>query len=392
MNHKLLFSFLSAICLISLTILPADAKSRSFVKEYVYEAGESDSKLTCRTIALEQVKRLLLDELGTFIVSNSEVVNYQVTKDQVVKYSSGIVMTAIISEKWDGQKYTLKAKVTADPDEVVKSINLLRKDREKTAEIQELHAETAAAMQEIELLKKELASTKMDKQKQDRYLKSVNKLLIEGKIEEGVNLSRQHKYKEAIKPFTDVLTYNPDHYKTLNMRGFAYYKLKKYDTAVKDFDAAIRIKPSYLRPYINKGWTAFDQGRFEDALALFEQTLAYDPEYARGYNSRGFYYFKKGNFGKAKPDFDKAIALNPQYAAAYLDRGRCYYERKEYNNALNDYNKGLEIDPRNAIGYYGRGNTYSKLKQKDKAVADYKIAAELGYGKAEKKLAVQGKK
>jgi hypothetical protein len=50
----------------------AYAKSVTFQREYTYQASEADSKLTCRAIALAQVKRLLL-----------EVKNYQLTKDEI---------------------------------------------------------------------------------------------------------------------------------------------------------------------------------------------------------------------------------------------------------------------------------------------------------------------
>jgi len=36
-----------------------------------------------------------------------------------------------LDERWDGKTYWLKARVAADPDEVAKSLDSLRKDREK---------------------------------------------------------------------------------------------------------------------------------------------------------------------------------------------------------------------------------------------------------------------
>ena len=113
MKNTFWFSLSCTLFFINLMTPTVYAKPESFVKEYTYEAGESDSKLTCRTIALEQVKRLLLEELGTYLISNTEVLNSQLTKDQIVTYTSGVVMTVIINEKWDGQKYALKAKITA---------------------------------------------------------------------------------------------------------------------------------------------------------------------------------------------------------------------------------------------------------------------------------------
>ena len=73
------------ICLlVSLVNVPSVyAKVMTFTKEYTYQASEADSKLTCRAIALEQVKRLLLEQLGTYLESQSEVKNFQLTKDQI---------------------------------------------------------------------------------------------------------------------------------------------------------------------------------------------------------------------------------------------------------------------------------------------------------------------
>jgi|GEM_PF-4597238 hypothetical protein len=44
---------------------PTHAELKTFIKEYTYQASEADSKQTCRTLALEQVKRLLLEKTGT---------------------------------------------------------------------------------------------------------------------------------------------------------------------------------------------------------------------------------------------------------------------------------------------------------------------------------------
>lgn len=69
----------------------AFAKMVTFEKEYTYQASEIDSKVSCRAIALEQVKRLLLEELGTYVESNTEVKDFQLTKDQITTLTAGLV-------------------------------------------------------------------------------------------------------------------------------------------------------------------------------------------------------------------------------------------------------------------------------------------------------------
>lgn len=41
--------------------------AKTYIREYTYKASEADSKLSSRTIALDQVKVLLLQEIGTHI-------------------------------------------------------------------------------------------------------------------------------------------------------------------------------------------------------------------------------------------------------------------------------------------------------------------------------------
>ena len=387
MKYKLII--LICLTMSVFTSATAFAKPESFVKEYVYEAGESDSKLTCRTIALEQVKRLLLEELGTYLISNTEVLNSQLTKDQIVTYTSGVVMTVIIDEKWDGRKYALKAKITADPEDVAKAINLIRTDRERSDEIQELQAQSKAALQEIYALKKELAKTKRNKKQQAQYLKSVNSLLSKELMEKGIDLSKRMKFNDAIKVFSDVLKYNPKYPRALYLRGRAYYELKEYGRATSDFDLAINIMPTYLYPYTGKGWIAINQKRYDEALELFDKTIASDSNFARGYNGRGYCFMMKGVMDKTKSDFDKTIELDPSFAAAYANRAFYYYKTGEFQKALDDYTKGLEMDPFRGKWYYGRGQVYRKMKNLEKANEDYKKAADLGFVMAKKKLEIE---
>ncbi|MFA4911787.1 MAG: hypothetical protein WC649_12215, partial [Desulfobacteria bacterium] len=142
------------------------AKQVTFEREYTYQASEIDSKVSCRVNALEQVKRLLLEELGTYLESRTEVKDFKLTKDQIMTLTAGIVRTEIAKETWDGKTYWLKARIEADPDEVIKSVDSLRKDHQKTKELEETREKAAGYLKEMERLKSELALAKGDTKKQ----------------------------------------------------------------------------------------------------------------------------------------------------------------------------------------------------------------------------------
>ena len=141
------------------------AETKTFIKEYTYQASDEDSKNSSRTIALREVKRLILEELGTYLESQTEVQNFKLTKDQVVTLTAGIVQTELVEEKWNTEnlKYWLKAKITANSQDVMKAIDSLRKDREKVKELVELRKKSEELLKENERLNQELKTAKGEK-------------------------------------------------------------------------------------------------------------------------------------------------------------------------------------------------------------------------------------
>lgn len=131
---------------------PVHAELRTFTREYTYQASEIDSKVSCRTIALEQVKRLLLEEIGTYIESHTEFKNQYIEIDEIKTLTAGVVRAVLTDEKWDGKIYWLKAKIEADPQEVLKAVESIRRDKETIRLIQEARNMANAALKEIGVL------------------------------------------------------------------------------------------------------------------------------------------------------------------------------------------------------------------------------------------------
>ena len=182
------------------------AETKIFIKEYTYQASEADSKLSSRTIALEQVKRLLLEELGTYIESHTEVTNFNLTKDQITALTAGIVQTQIMKEKWDGERYWVRAQIEADPSEVVKAVDSLRKDRQRSEELEEANKRAESALREVDKLREELKLAKVEEkeQKKTEYNNAINELSasfadFKKKIEE-----RRQKESKWVRDFEDA--------------------------------------------------------------------------------------------------------------------------------------------------------------------------------------------
>ena len=358
------------------------AASKVFEREYTYSASEADSKLTCRVIALEQVKRLLLEELGTYLQSLSEVKDGVLTKDEIVTLTAGVVRTEIISEHWDGKVYRLKARIKADPDHVIKAINLLRKDRQKSKDLEESQARAKQYLNDIERLKQELAKAKGEvlKHKQIEYGQAVKNLSFEDWIEKGFSLANSKRYEEAIMAYTKALDINPRDaraYMVYNNRGLAWAKKGNYDRAIADYNRALEINPRFAEVYTNRGLAWYGKGNYDRAIADFNRALEINPRYAEAYCGRGLVWAMRGDYDSAIADYNRALEIDPRDADAYTTRGIAWYGKGNLDSAIADYNRALEINPRDAIAYANRGIALAKKGNYDRAIANFNRALEI---------------
>ena len=98
-------------------------------------------------------------KIGTYLETRTEVKNFQVTKDVIIALTAGIVKTEILDEKWNGETYKLTAKIEANPEEVAKAIDTLRKKRkdvEKYQKLAEINSESLTKLRDMQLQMEQL--------------------------------------------------------------------------------------------------------------------------------------------------------------------------------------------------------------------------------------------
>lgn len=365
------------------------AETKTFIKEYTYQASEDDSRNSSRIIALREVKRLLLEELGTYLESETEVKNFQLTKDQVTTLTAGIVQTEIVKEKWDGHAYWLKAKIAADSEKVVQSINELRKDRDKTRELEAMKKKADELLREVERLKKEMASGKDSDRKAQKedYDKSIKRLSAADWIEKG---HATENHKEAIKAYSKAIELDPDNIEAYYFRARSSEK----NQAMSDYYKLLTIEPKNYESHLIRAWTYKELDQPDSALQEFGKAIdktSTDKEKAAAYFDRGRYYtvlFYKNRSGENRisipnfmelsvKDFSHAIEVNPRDASYYANRGASYWSLNKYERALQDYDRAIELEPQSAGYYASRGRLLHVYKKPELAVADLSRAIEL---------------
>ena len=373
--------FSSAITLVFLFLNAnwAFAKTMTFEEGYTYQASEYDSKVSCRALALEQAKRLVLEKLGTYLESETEVKNFQLSKDQIVMLTAGIVSAEIIDENWNGKTYYLKAKITADPDDVATLIEKLRHDRQKTNELEEARKKTNEALQEVERLKKELETTKPGKIEQDQYKKAINGLNAIDWINNGIALGIAGKHQEALEAFVKAIDLDPKYSWAYMNRGIAHANLGDHRQAIRDYDRAIDLDPNIALAYMNRGIAYGNLGDHPQAIKNFDRAIVLDFKLAMAYYSRGIAYGNLGNHQQALWNYDRAIELDPKYGWAYLNRGLAYGSLGDHRMALRNFDRAIELDPKIATAYHYRGVAYQNLGDQRQAIHNYVTAARMGF-------------
>lgn len=162
---------LSTICLL---LLGADAlaKTKTFIREYTYNASDADSKLSARAMSLIQVKELLFEELGTYVRSTFTVGSVEthdsfreMSVGELASMCAGVTQTKILEETWNGEIYFLKAKISIEEEDLKRRLNEMEKNSDERAEIAKLKKQADEAFAEIEELKRKLRLVESQKEK-----------------------------------------------------------------------------------------------------------------------------------------------------------------------------------------------------------------------------------
>lgn len=137
------------------------AQEKTFIKEYTYKAGEMDSKISCRAIAVNQLRSTLLQEIGVYVESEQLLKTSEVSGkfsqdfiENIATISAGITKLEVLEEKWNGETFWMKAAITVDPKSLEQSLKQLVNDRQKVKELETLKKQLDEAKNTLAILTK----------------------------------------------------------------------------------------------------------------------------------------------------------------------------------------------------------------------------------------------
>ncbi len=152
-------------------------------------------------------------------------------------------------------------------------------------------------------------------------------------VEKGQTYLKFHRYKAAVKAFSQAIQKDRHFVGAYLNRAIAWYNLNEYDLAISDFTRAIKANPELFEAYLGRAASRFAQGKYRQAIADYEYILKKEPHHPDANNQLAWLLAvcpdpKYRNGKRAVKLAERAVASEASahyldtLAAAYAEAGR----------------------------------------------------------------------
>jgi len=183
-------------------------------------------------------------------------------------------------------------------------------------------------------------------------------------FEEGVALSRDGKYDEAIAKFNEAAGMVPGCYDCYYNVGFNHSQKKEYDLAEAAFLKSIEMKANYVEAYNGLATVYNAQKKFDKALEASEKAAGLASAAGPGgtggggvdaeYN-QGVIAWNAGKIPEAAEHFQKVIFMKPDHADAHYQLGMAFVNQNKLAEAVPMFEKYLELSPAGQFAATAKG-------------------------------------
>lgn len=198
--------------------------------------------------------------------------------------------------------------------------------------------------------------------------------------QQGLQLKKDKKIKEAIAAFTTATTLKSDYTEAKYELGWCYNDTKEYTKAITNLRQARNGWSQMPKVHFELGYAFENSGLYDSAIAAYERCEILKPDYSNLHKRIGYCYFFKDAYEDALDYFESQIDKATTEITDYL----FWYRKGFSNNALKDYEQAVK-DLTTAYKYKSNylntllelGFACSRLKRNDDAINWYKLAIEL---------------
>ncbi len=190
-------------------------------------------------------------------------------------------------------------------------------------------------------------------------------------IEQGMQLHRAHRFREAEYVYQAVLRESPQHPDALNLMGVLAIEAGQNDVALDYLRKAVKLSPRQPMYLNNLGNALIVAGHYEEALPHLKKAVAREPLYTEAWSNLGKAYRMMGDMAEAQKHFNKALAISPAFVRAQAGLADIDSEMGRFGPASETFNKILQLEPRNVEALCGIAQT-RKFTVDDPIIAAFK--------------------
>jgi tetratricopeptide (TPR) repeat protein len=177
-------------------------------------------------------------------------------------------------------------------------------------------------------------------------------------VEKGQTYLKFHRYKEAVKAFSQAIQKDRNGVSAYLNRAIAWYNLKEYDLAISDYTRAIKTRPDLFEAYLGRAAARFAQGKYRQAIGDYAHILKKEPYHPDANNQLAWLLAvcpdpKYRNGKKAVKLAERAVESETSahyldtLAAAYAEAGRFRDAERTQKSVIfllmkQDQTKGLD--------------------------------------------------
>ena len=200
---------------------------------------------------------------------------------------SALVRPETVSESQDGKSFSFSAKIATDPPALVRALNSLRKDSQRSSDLVEIGREVEAALIKIDGLRKKLSSKGADASGEKQYRRAVDDLIAWNLCLEGYRLLISDKEREAAEVFTKTIELQKEERFFYLCRERIFEKIGDYQKAKADLDRLIELSPREDAMYLKRAALEEKMGNLDKALEDCTRAVEINSRIFRGLLSAG---------------------------------------------------------------------------------------------------------
>jgi tetratricopeptide (TPR) repeat protein len=187
---------------------------------------------------------------------------------------------------------------------------------------------------------------------------------IKGAFDQGVALSNESKYDEAIAKFNEVLVKVPKCVECQTNIAAVYMRKKEYDQAEAAYKKALEINPSSAESYMGLANVYNVQKKFDQAAeagAQAQKLLSAAGGATGGGVSasatfnQGVIAWNAGKIPEAQKLFEQAVAADPKMADAHYWLGMANVNQGKLPEAVKSFEEYLKLDAKGQYAEQAKG-------------------------------------